>query len=272
MIRLNSLLNEAKTLNSKPPYVTWKFGKWDKLNKTELERAMSKVLKTPVKMEVRTNEFSGIKLLSFENSAGKLIYEEWESATGSYGWSRHKHYANGDEDIEGTHLDTVDHIGKEFYRYNFDKDWNYLKRIDKTGTHYFVVKKSGKPIKFSNNLLEPQSSNTDWVELRPGTKPYEAVKTKVFGDRGLPGVNYFPEKLKKGDPIQFNDNTHIGERLNIYVYKNNKFESAGFYKIESNYNIKYLGQSSDEKYVYVQFMLEPGKPKYWISKKFIQTN
>ena len=182
MIRLNDLLNEAKALNSKPPYITWKFGKWDKLNKTELEQAMSGILKTPVKLNVVINDdLDGSLYLEFLNSSGDTIYGEWKGSGNRYGWARHKHYANGDEDIQSTYLDGTG-LEKSFYRGHFDNDWIYLKTIDATGIHYHVAKKSHKFIKFSNNIMEPQNTADSYVELRAGTTAYNAVKTKVFND------------------------------------------------------------------------------------------
>ena len=183
MIRLNDLLKEAKTLNSRPPYVTWKFGKWDMLNKNELDQAMTRVLKTPVKMDRDLNpaENDDTRILDFKDSSGKTIYAEWETGLGRYGWKQYKHYANGDVDIVESYLDGTG-LQKSFYRRNFDKDWIYLKTIDETGTRYHAVTKSGKSIKFSNNIMEPQNSEDSFVELRPDTKAYNAVKTNVFKD------------------------------------------------------------------------------------------
>jgi hypothetical protein len=189
MIRLNDLLNEAKTLNSKPPYVTWKFGNWDKLNKTDsanLEQAMGKVLRTSVKLYL-DKDIDGYVSLEFKDKAGNLIYAEWKprdfdgNYIGGYGWKRWKHYANGDVDITETDLNGK---GKEknFFRYNFDKDWAYVKTIDQTGTYYSVIKQDHTAIQFSNNIMDKQGEPDSFVKLRPGTKAYNSVKTKVFND------------------------------------------------------------------------------------------
>jgi hypothetical protein len=189
MIRLNDLLNEAKTLNSKPPYVTWKFGNWDKLIKTDsakLEQAMSKVLKTSVKLYPDTDS-DGYINISFKDKAGKYIYAEWKprdfdgNYIGGYAWKRWKHYANGDVDITETDL-LGKGIEKNFFRYNFDKDWVYVKTIDQTGTRYSVLKQDHTAIQFSNNIMDKQTTPDSFVKLRPGTKAYNSVKTKVFND------------------------------------------------------------------------------------------
>ena len=65
---------------------------------------------------------------------------------------------------------------------SYDKKWDYLREKQGNNIDYYVIKKSGKPLAHSKNLMYKNNSGDSWSQLRPGTKAYDAVKTKVFGD------------------------------------------------------------------------------------------
>ena len=172
------LLSEAKG-PEKPPYFKNMYGSIfniTKANTKEVEETMSRILKQTVNIEIwDTNPIK----ISCNSSGGSILYVE-SIVNGKPTWerwniSRDMSYIWGSE-------------GSKKYMFNYDKDWSYLRTAlvdDSMKKKYFVHKNDDIPIKMSSQLMPmagSQSSGDTFVELRPGTKAYEAVKHKVFKD------------------------------------------------------------------------------------------
>lgn len=115
-----------------------------------------------------------------------------------------------------------------------------------------------------------RKGNTDWIKMvakLPDTqmqKALDILNKYVDSHKKLPVQ---PVKLKKGDKVKFK--AAVGEKLIIYKYINNAFTNAGALIVEQNTTAVYLGQDTSGEYALVQFIVEPGKPKYWIKKRFL---
>jgi len=163
----------------KPPYFKNIYGgtlKVTKKNKSEVEKNMSRILKMPVTLGFNDSDTSD-DLRSLVNSKGNLVYIEYDRLGKTY-WQRRKLTEKGDLYLWG-----VD--GIEYMVDSFDSKWDYYKKSDLNGGNakYYVAKKDNSMVKSKVNLVEPQSSGDSYVELKPGTNAYNAVKTKVFGDK-----------------------------------------------------------------------------------------
>lgn len=162
----------------KPPYFKNLYGgtlNVTKDNKSEVEKTMSRILKMPVTLGFNDSNTSD-DFRDLVNSEGKLVYMEYDRVGETY-WERRKLTEKGDLYLWG-----VDGIA--YYVDSFDSKWNYYKSADLNGGNakYYVAKKDNSMVKSKVNLVEPQSSGDSYVELKPGTNAYNAVKTKVFGD------------------------------------------------------------------------------------------
>ena len=171
------LLSEAKG-PEKPPYFKNIYGSTKnaiKANLKEVAKTMSRILKQTVTIEIPNIDGWGENFIACNNSKGEVIYVEYDE-DGKHVWERRNWTAYMSYNW-GTN-------GTQKYVWNYDKDWIYLRTAhvkDGMKKRYFVHKKDETPIKMNSQLMEPQSSG-DYVELRPGTKAYEAVKHKVFKD------------------------------------------------------------------------------------------
>jgi hypothetical protein len=171
------LLSEAKG-PEKPPYFKNIYGSTNnaiKANTKEVAKTMSRILKQTVTIEIPNMDAWPENFIACNNSKGEPIYVEYDE-DGKCVWERRNWTADMSYDWGSK--------GSDKYIWNYDKDWHYLRTAhmeDGMKKRYFVIKQDESPIKMNSQLINPQSSG-DWVELRPGTKAYEAVKHKVFKD------------------------------------------------------------------------------------------
>jgi len=182
MIRLNDLLNEAKSSNSKPPYFKNIYGGTNNItiaNAKEVAKTMSRILKQTVTIEIPTPTDYDIYIEDFRaciNSKGEVVYKEHDRLGEQY-WEQA--FFRGDN----SYYWGID--GQAIHINDYDKDWNYLRTMwkqDGFKKKYFVIKKDHTKIKMNRQLMEPQNTDDSYVELRPGTKAYDAVKRDVFKD------------------------------------------------------------------------------------------
>ena len=173
------LLREAKG-PEKPPYFENIYGGIRNVttaNAKEVTKTMSRILKQTVTIKIPTEADLDPGSNDFRtciNSKGEIIYKEydrlgetfWQQAyftdNNSYYWG-----------VDGQHT-VID---------DYDKDWTYSREIEPNGkTKYSVARKDNAKLKMNRQLMRPQNSGASYVELRPGTKAYNAVKRDVFKD------------------------------------------------------------------------------------------
>jgi hypothetical protein len=156
--------------------------------KTKLEKAVSLAIGHPVKMEsgnlfrVVTTLAKGAnrnKSFLFSDVDNGVYYSEWTMANGKRLWalSMVKGGYSLHENWKEQYIETDE----------FDPKWIYRKFVDKTtgSVTYSTAKKDGSMLHLSKSdkLLNPNYTHGEmWVDLTPGSKSYNAIKTKVFGD------------------------------------------------------------------------------------------
>ena len=174
------LLSEAKG-PEKPPYFENIYGGTRNVttaNAKEVAKTMSRILKQKVTIEIPTDfESYSEDFRACINSKGETVYMEYARLSDQY-WQQT--YFKGDNSYEwnadGQETEITDH----------DKDWVYRRTIwkeDGFKKRYYVSKKDNTKLKMNRQLMEPQSSGDSYVELRPGTKAYDAVKRDVFKEK-----------------------------------------------------------------------------------------
>ena len=172
------LLREAKG-PEKPPYFKNIYGGTRNVttaNAKEVAKTMSRILKQTVTIEIPTDfESYSEDFRACINSKGEVVYMEYARLSDQY-WQQA--YFKGDNSYQwgadGQETEIADH----------DKDWVYRREIEPNGkTKYFVARKDNTKLKMNRQLMRPQDSGDSYVELRPGTKAYKAVKRDVFKDK-----------------------------------------------------------------------------------------
>lgn len=173
------LLSEAKG-PEKPPYFKNIYGSTNnvtKANAKEVAQTMSRILKQTVTIFIPTDfESYSEDFRACNNSKGEFIYIEYDRLGKQY-WQR-RNYSKENYYMWGTD-------GSEKTVNDYDKDWIYLRTAlvdDGMKKKYWVAKRNNALIQMNSQLMKPQSSGDAYVELRPGTKAYEAVKRDVFKD------------------------------------------------------------------------------------------
>jgi len=163
---------------AKPPYFKNLYGSTNnvtKANAKEVAKTMSRILKQTVTIEIPTAESGDSEdFRSCINSKRESVYKEYDRLDDVY-WQQA--FFRGDN----SYYWGVD--GQETIINDYDKDWTYSREVDNDGKkRYFVAKKDHTKLKMNRQLMDPQFAGDDYVELRPGTKAYNAVKQDVFKD------------------------------------------------------------------------------------------
>jgi hypothetical protein len=176
MINLKLLMEGA--LSRKAPYIKNTYGAdiaKIKKSKTHIEEELSKILKQKVYINNNVDwKDGGYAFFSSKRNQSPTTMVYFEDVLRGHYEHRKPTTKRGDETTVGYSSD-----GKYELKTirSYDKKWAYLREKQGNNIDYFVVKQSGKPI--GSN---PADSGDTWFPLRPGTKAYDAVKTKVFGD------------------------------------------------------------------------------------------
>jgi hypothetical protein len=176
----------------KAPYFKNIYGGINKVtfaNVKSVEKTMSRILKTPVTIEI----------------PGQAVYKELSARGGKFEYSE---YVN-DSHNGGTGWNIIKKFGPYDYNYyswgvnngipyaivnisDHDEKWDYVKHTESGKVSYLVRKHHGNnqvPIGPSVRPFKTKLTG-DWLgdygqlyaELIPGTKAYDAVKQKVFKD------------------------------------------------------------------------------------------
>jgi len=172
----------------KAPYFKNIYGGINKVtfaNVKSVEKTMSRILKTPVTIEIPGQAV--YKELHAQAVDGSLIYTEYvnNAKLGGTGWELKRSYSINMVAIWG-----VENSIPWSYFYKSDKSWSYYK-IMQDGKVSYLVHQDGRKLSANKNLrpfktkiteLKPYEGDMEYMELIPGTKAYDAVKHNVFKD------------------------------------------------------------------------------------------
>jgi len=167
------VINEESTSDpsgvEKPPYFKNLYGGIKNItekNKSEVEKMMSRILNTPVK--VRIPEYPNIDGISLRSSEDEYLelYNETDKT-----W--HLITIKNKKGDRRDYIETYSNGDVIYIIETFDPEWIYIKQSDTNGGNvfYYVQKQDG-------SMIDGQEG----VQLKPGTKAYDSVKTKVFKD------------------------------------------------------------------------------------------
>jgi len=167
------VINEESTSDpsgvEKPPYFKNLYGGIKNItekNKSEVEKMMSRILNTPVKVHIpEYPNIDGISLRSSEDEYLEL-YNETDKT-----W--HLITIKNKKGDRRDYIETYSNGDVIYIIETFDPEWIYIKQSDTNGGNvfYYVQKQDG-------SMIDGQEG----VQLKPGTKAYDSVKTKVFKD------------------------------------------------------------------------------------------
>jgi hypothetical protein len=162
---------------AKPPYFKNLYGGGINVttaNAKEVAKTMSRILKQTVYIEIPTDfESYSEDFRACINSKNERIYMEYDRLGDVY-W-RQAFFRGDNAYYWGSD-------GQETIINDYDKAWNYRRTAENGEKRYFVAKKDNTKLKMNRQLMDPQLSGDSYVELRPGTKAYDAVKQDVFKD------------------------------------------------------------------------------------------
>lgn len=167
------VINEESTSKpsgvEKPPYFKNLYGGIKNItekNKSEVEKTMSRILKTPVK--VRITEYPHIEGISLDSSEDEYL-ELYNETDKMWNLITIKNKKGDRRDV----IETYSEGDEIYFIETFDPEWIYIKKSHKNGGNvfYYVQKQDG-------SMIDGQ----EIVQLKPGTKAYNSVKTKVFKD------------------------------------------------------------------------------------------
>jgi hypothetical protein len=176
MIRLKSILHESTS--EKAPYIKNLYGGTHNVTlamKSEVEQTMTRILKTPVHMQQTAKDPSKSQSISFTNANESVFYNETEDgeAMEIRVKGRDKYYTFTNLGRPGAIIEIN----------SFDRVWSYRAKLNSANEfipgldEIYVKKQSGAPITARYSIWTDENG---WSELKPGSKPYIAVVTKVF--------------------------------------------------------------------------------------------
>ena len=181
----------------KAPYFKNIYGGINKVtfaNVKSVEKTMSRILKTPVTIEIPGQAV--YKALTAYAVDGSIFYTEYvnNAEYGGTGWEIHK---------------SLSYVTAAFWGVENSIPWSYFYKSDASidpnssggGWKYFKIMQAGKvsylinqydrklsanknlrPFKTKLTALKAYEGDMAFMELIPGTKAYEAVKRNVFKD------------------------------------------------------------------------------------------
>lgn len=166
---INEELTSKPSGVEKPPYFKNLYGGIENItekNKSEVEKTMSRILKTPVK--VRITEYPHIEGISLDSSEDEYL-ELYNETDNMWNLITIKNKKGDRRDV----IETYSEGDEIYFIETFDPEWIYIKKSHKNGGNvfYYVQKQDG-------SMIDGQ----EIVQLKPGTKAYNSVKTKVFKD------------------------------------------------------------------------------------------